>query len=106
MTENDDVRLDGDGGVPNVLNQVRTFIQTFTRILGPGSDGTARGEGHMGPDDVSASLRHSTSLIGGEDIGGGEHPHLVGKPYHISFDLVRHARLLQPLAELTIDEAD
>jgi len=62
------------------------------------------GQPHVGHQQVGAGLGHGHGVLLAEDIGAGEHVELVGQSDRLDLQVVTHPRLLQVLAEDTVDQ--
>src|SRR5690606_22551477 len=94
VTEHDHVVAYRAGRVGDGANLVHALLQRLRRLC---ADGPARGHAHMGDHDVGTRRRHLPRLLGIEHVGCGEEVERVGGGYHLHFQPVAHASLLEAL---------
>lgn len=103
VTEDNDVRVDGVGGIPNLLNGPYAIMQGGR---GGGPNGAGGGQAHVGDDDIGPGLGHPFGLVDVEDIWGCQQTDLMGGPDHLDFLLIAHAGFFEVLPEFAVNQTD
>ena len=103
MAQAQDPGIDALGGVRQRLHLDGSLLQ---RQGGLRSDGSGRGQPHVGHQDVSPGAGHIPRLLLVEHVGRGEQVQLVGHADHVDLRAVAHPSLLQVRPEHPVDQAD
>ena len=103
MAQHDNILLDPHRSISALLYAGDAVVQRDVRLR---PDAPARRQPHVDDEHVRARLRHRVRVRDGEHVRAGEEPELVRLADHVHLERVRHARLLQVLAERAVDEAD
>src|ERR1700733_553615 len=101
MTEDQDLRLDGDCRFLDGLNAGNRLIESDGRF---GADCPFRSQSHVCNQEICAGSCHGLRFVFIEDIGAGEQIQIMRLRNHLDFLRVTHAGLLQILAEEAIDQ--
>jgi hypothetical protein len=102
VAEDDDVGPPAQRRLGDRLDALRAVLE---RQRGLGADGAARGQAHVGDDDVRAGVGHGLGLGLVEHVRRGQHVLGASQPDQVDLQAVAHAGLLEVLADLAVEEA-
>ena len=103
VADNHGLRVDVVNCLNDALDDLNTIVEGARGFC---ADGAARGEAHVGNDDIGACLGHVNGLLLIEYVGAGEHIELMRLGDHLDLKVVAHAGFFQVLAEHAVDQAN